>query len=87
MREPKYVDVNNKLHLAFRGCRRGENGLLLVPFRDVVKALEKAKGEDVVPVVRCGNCRFFKTVACAMADPIGNPPNPNAYCSYGEKDD
>ncbi len=57
-----------------------DNGILLVPYRDAKKLIEAAKTVDAVPVVRCRDCRKFKTYGCRMV-----ASGYDDFCSYGER--
>ena len=59
---------------------RDDNGILLVPYRDAKKLIEAAKTVDAVPVVRCRDCRKFKTYGCRMV-----ASGYDDFCSYGER--
>lgn len=36
-------------------------GMLLVPYRDVNESIKKAKTVDAVPIVRCRDCKHYRT--------------------------
>lgn len=55
-------------------------GVLLVPYRDIKKSIEATKTVDAVPVVRCRDCRKFKTYGCRMV-----ASGYDDFCSYGER--
>ena len=57
-----------------------DNGILFVPYRDAKKLIEAAKTVYAVPVVRCGDCRKFKTYDCRMI-----ASGYDDFCSYGER--
>lgn len=57
-----------------------DNGILLVPYRDAKKLIEAAKTVYAVPVVRCMECRKFKTYGCRMV-----ASGYDDFCSYGER--
>nr|DAT15435.1 MAG TPA: hypothetical protein [Caudoviricetes sp.] len=59
---------------------RDDNGILLVPYRDAKKLIEAAKTVDAVLVVRCRDCRKFKTYGCRMV-----ASGYDDFCSYGER--
>lgn len=61
---------------------RDDNGILLVPYRDAKNLIEAAKTVDAVPVVRCRDCRKFKTYGCRMV-----ASGYDDFCSYGERKD
>ena len=44
--------------------------------------LDEIPAADVVPVVRCKDCRKFKTYACRMV-----ASGYDDFCSYGERKD
>lgn len=63
---------------------------------DPRKAIEKAEkmvlslsSDDVVPVVRCKDCRYFRSnnenqTYCNARDGLSDPEE-NYFCSYGER--
>ena len=53
---------------------------------DIVNMMESIPTADVVPVVRCGNCGYYKDGLCLTlpCNPIVRR-QPNDYCSYGRK--
>ena len=57
-----------------------DNGILFVPYRDAKKLIEAAKTVYAVPVVRCMDCRKFKTYGCRMV-----ASGYDDFCSYGER--
>lgn len=63
-----HADVDDE-----QGC-----GLL----EDVIWEVDAQPAADVAPVVRCKDCRKFKTYACRMVA-SGN----DDFCSYGERKD
>lgn len=48
----------------------------------VLKWIDKALTLDAVPVVRCRDCRKFKTYGCRMV-----ASGYDDFCSYGERKD
>ena len=56
------------------------HGFCWVTFWDWIKKMPTA---DAVEVVRCKDCRYFKSSVCPLANI--EEPQPNDYCSYGEK--
>ena len=53
------------------------------------RAMFDAPAADVVPVVRCKNCKYFRlndeNVPYCL-NPFGlDDPEPNGFCSYGRK--
>lgn len=76
--EQRLIDAN-KLDLRFEyGVY--EDGLLLVPFRDIQRLVDKAPTVDAMPLVRCRGCRKLKTYECPM--PTGGYDD---FCSHGER--
>lgn len=51
-------------------------------FEKAAQMLEKLPADDVAPVVRCKDCRKFKTYACRMV-----ASGYDDFCSYGERKD
>ena len=56
------------------------HGVCWVTFMDWIKKMPTA---DAVEVVRCKDCRYFKSSVCPLVNI--EEPQPNDYCSYGEK--
>lgn len=57
----RLIDAN-KLDLRFEyGVY--EDGLLMVPFRDMQRSIKRAATVDAVPVVRCRECRYWGDVS------------------------
>ena len=56
---------------------------------DVPKAIEDIPAADVVEVVRCKDCKWYREGGqysyCIIAR--GNHPNQDDFCSYGERQD
>jgi hypothetical protein len=68
------------------------NGVLLVPYRDIKKSIEAAKTVDAVPVVRCKECKHYDLSVCLKiySDGSVHPAawqsrKPEDFCSYGER--
>lgn len=55
------------------------------------RSIEKQPTVDVVKVVRCKNCKYFKTMFCKMdiwhKDITLYRADENDFCSYGERKD
>lgn len=55
------------------------------------RSIEKQPTVDVVEVVRCKNCKYFKTMFCKMdiwnKDITLYRVDENDFCSYGERKD
>ena len=50
----------------------------------IIKALKEAPTVDAVEVVRCENCKYFRTDGCAM-DRYSFDVTEEGFCSYGER--
>lgn len=72
---------------------RDDNGILLVPYRDIKKSIEAAKTVDAMPVVRCRDCKKsglteFGKRYCS--EPMGAfygciPVEDDFFCSGGKR--
>lgn len=85
----RLIDAN-KLDLRFEyGVY--EDGLLLVPFRDIQRSVDKAPTVDAVPVVRCKDCRnSYDDIdgrICSYGPCVDCPVPDDFFCSYGERRD
>lgn len=91
----KYIDAGK---IKFSGQTFDDGiGDKLVLLDDVRSAIEQTPTEDVVPVVRCKDCKFYKaseklapTKFCyRLLDYDGNPVGYNFsnedFCSYAER--
>lgn len=66
-------------------------------YDDCVEAILKAPAADVVPVVRCKDCKWFadnnggQWYGCQMFQVVRitpeDAPKPDDFCSYGERKD
>lgn len=66
-------------------------------YDDCVEAILKAPAADVVPVVRCKDCKWFvdnnggQWYGCQMFQVVWitpeDAPKPDDFCSYGERKD
>ena len=66
-------------------------------YDDCVEAILKAPAADVVPVVRCKDCKWFvdnnggEWYGCKMFQVVRitpeDAPKPDDFCSYGERRD
>lgn len=66
-------------------------------YDDCVEAILKAPAADVVPVVRCKDCKWFvdnnggEWYGCKMFQVVRitpeDAPKPDDFCSYGERKD
>lgn len=83
----RLIDADKLNNIRFMGYR-DEDGNLLVPIRDVAKAIRLAPTVDAVEVVRCKDCRWWLTAGCAFRkDAIPLLPEANDFCSHGERKD
>lgn len=62
---------------------------------DIIREIENGeiKAEDVIPVVRCKDCAFYKTSDCMMyyecliCNAQYSWASDNSFCSYGKRED
>lgn len=83
----RLIDAN-KLDLRFEyGVY--EDGLLLVPFRDMQRSVDKATTVDAVPVVRCRECKYsyedLDGLTCSHGPCVDCPVPDDFFCSFGER--
>ena len=68
-----------------------DNGLLLIPMRDVTNSIQNAPTIDAVPVVRCRECKHCDPENYHCDHPMGTAAplkrKPDDFCSYGERMD
>ena len=58
----------------------GESGIYADAYNDLAEDFYSIPAVDVAPVVRCKDCRKFKTYACRMV-----ASGYDDFCSYGER--
>lgn len=65
------------------GMQKWDSGLW-IRYKMFENGIESAPTIDAVPVVRCGECRFFISddAVCKLDNQVWDK---NAYCSYGER--
>lgn len=83
----RLIDAN-KLDLRFEyGVY--EDGLLLVPFRDMQRSVDKATTVDAVPVVRCRECKHsYEDISgryCSRGPCVDCFVPDYFFCSYAER--
>nr|DAL76658.1 MAG TPA: hypothetical protein [Caudoviricetes sp.] len=65
------------------------NGVLLVPYRDIKKSIEAAKTVDAVPVVRCKECEnsyyAVDDLICSYGPCVDCPVPPDFWCANGRR--
>ena len=65
------------------------NGVLLVPYRDIKKSIEAAKTVDAVPGVRCKDCEnsYYVVVGpiCSYGPCLECHVPPDFWCAHGER--
>ena len=74
----------------YRNIPHDWDGGIAQPCEDALAFIENAPEEDVVPVVRCKDCKHYHdfethfdcNLLCGMDD-----VQPNDFCSYGERKD
>lgn len=90
----KYIEINRAIETALLLLEEGEDeqtlayNAALVAF---IKNMENAPAADVVEVVRCKDCKHYKTMFCKMdiwhKDITLYRADENDFCSYGERKD
>ncbi len=74
----------------------GDDGLLLIPMRDVINSIKIAPTVDAVPVVRCKDCKYYRygkhftDIKFCQRLPYyaaegGLNTADDDFCSYGER--
>ena len=53
-------------------------------FADAIRIIESLEPADVVPVVRCRDCREFAKTS-HWCESFDNPTGEDDFCSYGER--
>ncbi len=65
------------------------NGVLLVPYRDIKKSIESAKTVDAVPVVLCKDCEnsyyAVDDLICSYGPCVDCPVSPDFWCANGRR--
>ena len=85
---PRYIDAEKIEIKVERGIN--DDGLVFIPMRDVHRSIDRTPTADVVEVVRCKDCRYFRpseiTNRCFCdwhSDEFETFAND--FCSYGER--
>lgn len=65
------------------------NGVLLVPYRDIKKSIEAAKTVDAMPVVRCRDCKHsyedLGGLYCSFGPCVYCSVSPDFWCANGRR--
>ena len=84
----RYIDADKIVITAERGICVDE--LIFIPMIDVHRSIDATPTADVVEVVRCKDCKYFKmmgtTPRCNFYKGLATTVSPQTdYCSYGER--
>lgn len=75
----RYVDIEN---VKLKGISVFDQNLeVLIPLSDVRKSLQMTPTADVVEVVRCKNCKYYRDGHCGVLGFC----EPDEFCSRGER--
>lgn len=65
------------------------NGVLLVPYRDIKKSIESTKTVYAVPVTRCQDCEnsyyAVDDLICSYGPCVDCPVSPDFWCANGRR--
>lgn len=98
MQNPRYIDAN-KIKIIGIFEFDDETGELMVSTKDIRKGINQTPTEDVIPVIRCKDCKYYAKHKTIKVSPDGydhcyyDPyPEPhvrhfNDYCSKAVKRD
>jgi hypothetical protein len=92
----RYIDAEKIVITAERGV--SDDGLILIPMIDAQRSIDATSTADVVEVVRCKDCEYWKDTSDGTVTeahwgecrkPLGDyrysETAENDYCSYGER--
>lgn len=66
----------------------GESGIYADAYNDLAEDFHSIPTADVVPVVRCKNCKYNRgSKKCLNPDSFFAVPKDDDFCSYGERKD
>lgn len=75
----RYVDIEN---VKLKGISVFDQNLeVLIPLSDVRKSLQMTPTADVVEVVRCKDCKYYRDGHCGVLGFC----EPDEFCSRGER--
>lgn len=80
----RLIDADKLLNDGIRvRCCFNDDGLIMVPMRDVRKSIQNAPTVDAVEVVRCKDCKGMNEdkFCCAWEGFVRD----DDFCSYGER--
>lgn len=75
----EYISRSEECQKAFEAFG-GESEIYADAYNDLAEDFYSIPTSDVAPVVRCKDCRKFKTYACRMV-----ASGYDDFCSYGER--
>lgn len=78
----RYIDADELIDFIDCGHLRPPTELAFSDL-DVIEMINKQPTADVVEVIRCKDCKYFKSTVCPLCS-IQDPAL-NDYCSYGER--
>ena len=78
----EYIDKNATVGILEAMSRSSDCECIKKRLEKAAKRVNTMPAADVAPVVRCKNCRKFKTYACRMV-----ASGYDDFCSYGERKD
>ena len=78
----EYIDKNATVGILEAMSRSANCECIKKRLEKAAKRVNTMPAADVAPVVRCKNCRKFKTYACRMV-----ASGYDDFCSYGERKD
>ena len=78
----EYIDKNTTVGILEAMSRSANCECIKKRLEKAAKRVNTMPAADVAPVVRCKNCRKFKTYACRMV-----ASGYDDFCSYGERKD
>ena len=76
----EYIDKNATVGILEAMSRSADCECIKKRLEKAAKRVNTMPAADVAPVVRCKNCRKFKTYACRMV-----ASGYDDFCSYGER--
>ena len=78
----EYIDKNATVGILEAMSRSADCECIKKRLEKAAKRVNIMPAADVAPVVRCKNCRKFKTYSCRMV-----ASGYDDFCSYGERKD
>ena len=82
IRKQDAIDAFNRIKNTLKNPETAHYDTMMV--YEIEDVLEDVEPADVVPVVRCRDCREF-TKTSHWCESFDNPTGEDDFCSYGEK--